>query len=105
MPICEGTQVLRRTELFIVYSASGAGRRITAGPARQQTGDVLNPAAWEKRGPVFQKTEQVWGVGHCSFVSRHAKPRTDRYHASPGWPRWEDRDVHAKHLRGRTMVS
>jgi GH43 family beta-xylosidase len=62
------------------------------------TQDVLNPAKWIKHGPVFQKTDQVWGVGHCSFVKSlcqtedwiiyHSK--TSREHG------WDDRDVHAK---------
>jgi GH43 family beta-xylosidase len=62
------------------------------------TRDILNPAQWRKHGPVFQKTERVWGVGHCSFVKSlcqtedwivyHSK--SSRQHG------WEDRDVHAK---------
>jgi GH43 family beta-xylosidase len=100
MPICEGPQVLRRNgDLFIVYSASGSWTPdYCLGLLHNKTQDVLNPAKWVKHGPVFRKTEQVWGVGHCSFVKSicqsedwiiyHAKSR--REHG------WEDRDVHAK---------
>lgn len=100
MPICEGPQVLRRNgDIFIVYSASGSWTPdYCLGMLHNNTQDVLNPAKWIKHGPVFQKTDQVWGVGHCSFVKSlcqtedwiiyHSK--TSRDHG------WNDRDVHAK---------
>jgi GH43 family beta-xylosidase len=100
MPICEGPQVLRRNgDIFIVYSASGSWTPdYCLGMLHNRTGNLLNPADWSKHGPVFKKTEQVWGVGHCSFVKSlcqtedwivyHSK--TKREHG------WEDRDVHAK---------
>jgi GH43 family beta-xylosidase len=101
MPICEGPQVLKRNgDIFIVYSASGSWTAdYCLGLLRNSTGDILNPAAWRKHhSPVFQKTEQVWGVGHCSFVKSlcqtedwivyHSK--TEKTHG------WKDRDVHAK---------
>jgi GH43 family beta-xylosidase len=100
MPICEGPQVLRRNgDLFIVYSASGSWTAdYCLGMLHNKTTDVLNPSKWVKHGPVFKRTEEIWGVGHCSFVKSlcqsedwiiyHAK--SDRKHG------WEDRDVHAK---------
>ena len=57
-------------------------------------GSLLEPGNWRKVGPVFQKTEAVWGVGHCCFV-RHPK-RGDLlfYHAkTERTPGWDDRDV------------
>ncbi len=100
MPICEGPQVLRRNgDLFIVYSASGSWTPdYCLGLLHNTTTDVLNPARWIKHGPVFQKTDQVWGVGHCSFVKSMCQTedwiiyhsKTSRAHG------WEDRDVHAK---------
>ena len=100
MPICEGPQVLKGNgTLFIVYSASGSWTEdYCLGLLANRTDDVLNPAAWEKRGPVFRKTEQVWGVGHCSFVKSPCQTedwilyhsKSDKAHG------WEDRDVHAK---------
>ncbi|HEY0455636.1 MAG TPA: family 43 glycosylhydrolase, partial [Verrucomicrobiae bacterium] len=100
MPICEGPQVLKNgKKVFIVYSASGSWTPdYCLGLLSNESGDVLNPAAWTKRGPVFQKTEHVWGLGHCSFVKSpcqredwiiyHSKSRKEHG--------WEDRDVHAK---------
>jgi GH43 family beta-xylosidase len=100
MPICEGPQVLRQNGMtFVVYSASGSWTAdYCLGMLINRSGEFMNPAAWEKRGPVFQKTKDVWGVGHCSFVKSpcqsqdwllyHSKTR--RTHG------WEDRDVHAK---------
>jgi GH43 family beta-xylosidase len=100
MPICEGPQVLKRNgDLFIVYSASGSWTPdYCLGMLHTKTRDVLDPSKWSKHGPVFRKTDQVWGVGHCSFVKSlcqtedwivyHSKSR--RKHG------WEDRDVHAK---------
>jgi GH43 family beta-xylosidase len=100
MPICEGPQVLKRNgSIFIVYSASGSWTpHYCLGLLRNRTGDVLNPSAWEKRGPVFESTEHVWGVGHCSFVkSLCGKEDWMVYHAK-SLPQngWRDRDVHAK---------
>jgi GH43 family beta-xylosidase len=100
MPICEGPQVLRRNgDVFVVYSASGSWTPdYCLGMLHNKSGNMLNPAAWVKHGPVFKKTDQVWGVGHCSFVKSlcqtedwivyHSKSRQEHG--------WEDRDVHAK---------
>jgi GH43 family beta-xylosidase len=100
MPVCEGPQVLRRNgDIFIVYSASASWTPdYCLGLLHNKTKDVLNPAAWAKHGPVFRKTDQVWGVGHCSFVKSlcqnedwiiyHSK--SSRQHGV------EERDVHAK---------
>ena len=100
MPICEGPQVLRRNgDLFIVYSASASWTTdYCLGMLHNNTRDVLNPAAWTKHGPVFQKTDQVWGVGHCSFVKSLSQAEDwIIYHSkSSRKPGWEDRDVHAK---------
>ncbi len=100
MPICEGPQVLRRNgDIFVVYSASGSWTPdYCLGLLHNRTADVLNPANWVKHGPVFQKTEEVWGVGHCSFVKSVCQ-REDWiiYHSKSSLtPGWEDRDVHAK---------
>src|SRR5258706_3485875 len=100
MPICEGPQVLRRNgDIFIVYSASGSWTPgYCLGLLHNKTKDVLNPKAWVKHGPVFKKTDQVWGVGHCSFVKSLCQTEDwIIYHSkSSTRPGWEDRDVHAK---------
>jgi GH43 family beta-xylosidase len=100
MPICEGPQVLKRNgEIFVVYSASGSWTPdYCLGLLHNRTKDLLNPAAWIKHGPVFKKTEQVWGVGHCSFVKSLCQTEDwIIYHSkSSRQPGWDDRDVHAK---------
>ncbi|MDB6108400.1 MAG: Alpha-N-arabinofuranosidase [Pedosphaera sp.] len=100
MPICEGPQVLQRNgNLFIVYSASGSWTPdYCLGLLHNPTGDVMNPAAWQKHGPVFQKTEHVWGVGHCSFVKSLCQTEDwIIYHSKSALQHgWKDRDVHAK---------
>jgi GH43 family beta-xylosidase len=100
MPICEGPQVLRRNgDLFVVYSASGSWTAdYCLGMLHNNTTDVLNPAKWRKHGPVFQKTDTVWGVGHCSFVKSLCQTEDwIVYHSKSSKKNgWEDRDVHAK---------
>jgi GH43 family beta-xylosidase len=109
MAINEGPQVLRRDgKLFVVYSASASWTMHYCLGMLELTGNnVLNPAAWVKVGPVFEKNEHLWGVGHCSFVKSpcqtedwilyHAK--TEKTHG------WIDRRVHAQrfnwHANGR----
>ena len=70
MPICEGPQILRRNgDIFVIYSASASWTTdYCLGLLHNKTQDVLNSSAWTKYGPVFKKTDTVWGVGHCSFV-------------------------------------
>ncbi len=100
LPICEGPQVLKRNgDLFIVYSASASWTPdYCLGMLHNRTRDVLNPAAWKKHGPVFKKTDQVWGVGHCSFVKSLCQTEDWLiYHSKSSLALgWEDRDVHAK---------
>jgi GH43 family beta-xylosidase len=100
MPICEGPQVLKRNgDIFIVYSASGSWTPdYCLGLLHNKTDNVLNPDAWIKHGPVFKKTDQVWGVGHCSFVKSLCQTEDwIVYHAKSSRKQgWEDRDVHAK---------
>jgi GH43 family beta-xylosidase len=100
MAICEGPQVLQRNgKIFIIYSASGSWTvDYCLGMLAFRGGDVLDPNAWEKRGPVFQKTRSVWGVGHCSFVQTpDRKQDWIVYHAkSKRKSGWGDRNVHAQ---------
>src|SRR6185369_1677913 len=100
MPICEGPQVLKRNgDIFIVYSASGSWTPdYCLGLLHNKTDNVLDPDAWIKHGPVFKKTDQVWGVGHCSFVKSLCQTEDWIVYHSKSSRRhgWEDRDVHAK---------
>jgi len=94
MPICEGPQVLKRNGgIFVIYSASGSWKQdYCLGLPHNKTKDVLNPAAWVKHGPVFKKTDQVWGVGHCSFVKSLCHTEDWIIYRS----KLKDRDVQAK---------
>ena len=100
MPICEGPQVLiRNGKTFIVYSASASWTAdYCLGLLANETLDLLNPAAWTKRGPVLQQTPHVWGLGHCSFVKSPCQAEDwILFHSkSKKTHGWEDRDVHAK---------
>jgi GH43 family beta-xylosidase len=94
--INEGPQVLvSDKKINIVYSASGSWTddytlgMLSADPA----GDLLDPASWKKHPqPVFAKTGDVFGPGHCSFVkSPDGKQDWIVYHAAKtsgsGWDR------------------
>ena len=100
MPICEAPQVLKRNgRIFIVYSASASWTAdYCLGLLVNESNDLLNPAAWRKHGPVMEKTEHVWGIGHCSFVQSPCRTQDwILYHSkSQKAHGWEDRDVHAK---------
>jgi GH43 family beta-xylosidase len=100
MPICEGPQVLKRNgDIFIIYSASGSWTAdYCLGLLHNKTQNLLDPGAWVKHGPVFKKTDQVWGVGHRSFVKSLCQTEDWMiYHSkSRRTPGWEDHNVHAR---------
>ena len=100
MPICEGPQILKRDgKIFVVYSASASWTvDYCLGMIVCETKDVLNPSAWKKIGPVFKKSEEVWGVGHCSFVKSPCQSEDwIVYHAkSQRAHGWNDRHIHAQ---------
>ena len=96
LPLCEGPQILRRNgRTFIVYSASGSWTPdYCLGMLANDDGDFLNPCSWRKHGPVFQRTERVWGVGHCCFAHHRAAGDLIFYHAKTSLaPGWNDRNV------------
>ena len=100
MPICEGPQILRRNgKTFIIYSASASWTVDYCLGLLELTGnDLLNPESWTKTGPVFKKNEQVWGVGHCSFVKSPCQSEDWMlFHAKSAKKNgWLDRQVHAQ---------
>jgi GH43 family beta-xylosidase len=100
MPVCEGPQVLKRNgDTFIIYSASGSWTPDSClGLLHNQSGDILNPRAWVKHGPVFKKTDQVWGISHCSFVKSLCQSEDWMvYHSKSGRQRGlGNRDVQAR---------
>jgi len=94
----EAPQVLKNGEnVFVIYSCSGSWQTTyKLGMLRLDNGgNPLNPEHWTKASEtVFQGTEEVYGVGHASYVKSpdgtedwiiyHSKKET-----TPGW----DRDV------------
>ncbi len=92
----EGPEVLLHdNQLFVVYSCRESWLveyRLGMLQLNNPDGNLLDPANWTKKGPVFQGTSSVYGVGHCSFVKSpddsddwivyHSKKST-----TPGWSR------------------
>ena len=69
--INEGPQVLQKNgRTFLIYSASGSWTDDYCLGQFALTGkDPLSPASWTKHPePLFAKTTEVFGPGHCSFV-------------------------------------
>ncbi len=98
--ICEGPAVLRRGGVTcLVYSASASWTtRSCLGMLVNRNGDYLDPGAWEKVGPVFPSTAELWGVGHASFVHDPASGNDIIfYHAKTSRRRgWRDRQIHGQ---------
>jgi GH43 family beta-xylosidase len=88
--INEGPQVLQRNGItHLIYSAAGSWcddyclGRLTLAPGA----NPLDADAWKKHPePVFQKTERVFGPGHCSFVDNWIVYHSARSSGS-GWDR------------------
>ncbi|MEO7300717.1 MAG: family 43 glycosylhydrolase [Verrucomicrobiota bacterium] len=99
MPICEGPQILKRDgKIFVVYSASASWTEdYCRGLLGNSDNNLLNPTSWKKAGPVFQKNDRVWGVGHCSFVKSPCQTEDGiLYHAKSDKKQgWQDRQIHA----------
>ena len=96
--ICEGPAVVQRDGVTCVVYAASASWTVHAclGMLGNRDGDYLNPDAWTKVGPVFSRTPEVWGIGHCSlpcqgdagWIFYHAKTRHTRG--------WRDRNIRAQ---------
>lgn len=103
MAICEGPQILRRNgKTFIIYSASGSWTEdYCLGMLVNLDGNLLNRESWTKKGPVFSKTADIWGVGHCSFVKSPCQSEDwILYHAKSSRDHgWMDRQVLAQPFR------
>lgn len=92
----EGPEILKKdANVFIVYSCRESwlvDYRLGMLQLIDPEGDLLNPANWVKKGPVFTGNSGVFGVGHCSFVkSPDNKEDWIVYHSkknsTPGWER------------------
>lgn len=71
-PINEGPQILLKGDtVHIIYSASASWEDdycLAALTYRPEQGDIMDPAAWIKTGPLLTKGEQAYGPGHCSLI-------------------------------------
>ncbi len=94
--INEGPETLwHHDHLFIIYSANGFwDDNYCLGQLAWTGGDVLNPHSWRKKPqPVFERSADVFGPGHCSFVkSPDGREDWIVYHAHAG-PGTQERDV------------
>lgn len=95
--INEGPETLWHDgKLFIIYSASGFwDDNYCLGQLTWTGGDVLDSKAWLKNPePVFKRTSDVLGPGHCCFVkSPDGREDWIVYHAHLG-PGTRQRKVH-----------
>lgn len=99
--INEAPQLLRsrhRQNIHLIYSASGSWTDDYAlGRLSLQGEDPLDAAAWQKHGPVFTKTDKVFGPGHACFT-QSLDGREDwivyhsARHSGAGWKR----QIHAQ---------
>ena len=94
----EGPEFLQHNgDVFLIYSTRDSWlKEYALGQLRLRPSPAnpLDPASWEKSGPVFSGTDAVYGVGHASFTTSvdgtqdwivyHSKRTT-----APGW----DRDI------------
>ena len=97
--ICEGPAVLwHGTTTCVVYSASASWTvHSCLGLLIHRGGSYLDPDAWAKTGPVFQRTAETWGLGHCSLVSEAPERGLICYHAKTRRTHgWRDRNVRAQ---------
>lgn len=93
----EGPQFLmRNNQVFIIYSTRESWTpeyRLGQLTLKDVSKSPLDPDNWIKKGPVFQRTQNVFGTGHASFTSSpDGKESWIIYHAKrnidPGWERY-----------------
>lgn len=95
LDLAEGPQLLQRNgETFLIYSTRESWLPdYRLGQLRLRPGaDPMDPTSWEKSGPVFTRTDSIYGPGHNGFAKSpdgtedwllyHAKVSTE-----PGWQR------------------
>jgi GH43 family beta-xylosidase len=90
----EGPEVLSKgNTIHIIYSASGSWTNdYCLGRLTCEELDVMKPESWKKEGPVFAKSDPVFGPGHGSFIkSPNGSQDYIVYHAAKrdgsGWDR------------------
>ncbi|WP_347156427.1 glycoside hydrolase family 43 protein [Pontibacter chitinilyticus] len=97
----EGPETLKHQgKLFLIYSTRESwlkAYRLGQLTLADTLQNPMVPANWVKSGPVFQGTDNVYGVGHCSFTkSPDGTENWILYHTKksivPGW----ERDIRAQ---------
>jgi len=92
----EGPEILKKKKkAFIIYSCRESWLkeyRLAQLTLADTTLNPMQPENWQKAGPVFQSTDQVFGVGHCSFTKSPDNTEDWIYYHSkksttPGWQR------------------
>ena len=100
--ICEGPAILRRgATTCLVYSASASWTvHSCLGLLVHRRGDYLDPTAWSKVGPIFGRTAETWGIGHCSLLGTGPEDGVIFYHAKTRRTHgWRDRHIRAHPFR------
>jgi GH43 family beta-xylosidase len=96
----EAPAILRHNgRVFVVYSCSGSWQHTyKLGMIWMDSdADPMDPANWTKHGvPVFESTDEVFGVGHCSFTTTTDGQDVMLYHAKKSRREGWDRRVHAQ---------
>lgn len=94
----EGPALLRRHgRVHLIYSCSGSWEHtyklgLLHMPA---TADPMTPGIWTKHPhPIFRPTDEVFGIGHCSFTTDAAGQDVIFYHAKKSRRAGWDRTVH-----------
>lgn len=74
LPLNEGPQILKHgKDVFVVYSCGQSWLdtyKLSYLRLKDPDADLLDPKSWIKSDkPVFEGTDQVFGVGHASFTT------------------------------------
>ncbi len=94
LAINEGPEILKNDDqTFVIYSASESWLpAYNLGQLELVGDDPMDPASWEKSGPVFEGSGEVFGTGHASFTtSPDGSENWIAFHTKvdeqPGWDR------------------
>lgn len=94
LAINEGAEILKNgDQTFVIFSASESWLpAYNLGQLELVGNDPMDPASWEKSGPVFEGSGQVYGTGHASFTtSPDGSENWIAFHTKvdeePGWNR------------------
>ena len=97
----EGPAFLHRNgRVFLIYSCSGSWQASykLGMLSMRENANPMDPASWTKHPrPVFNSTDHVFGIGHCSFTtSTDGSEDWIIYHSKNSQKDGWDRSVHAQ---------